>query len=426
MNPQQIFKDKLKGTLGRKLFSSPSTYKLAREVFVKKNRFNFEARRKLTAMGLDQAAEAYHNKKPVAWTSAFFPGELVYIFDLVPFAPEAASGVAASMDLAPDLLKHSDQMGLSSDSCSFHRCAAAGTSLEYFPLPDFLLASSHLCDGAPRLFQYMARRYDRPLYLLDVPFRYSDHALKYVADQLAGIAEDLEKRTGIKLTRERIAEVFDRSNRARSHQLAVSKLRQKVPSPLGGEEGLSYFYLTLLGQGHPETPEIYRTLEEELQKIVDGEVENPEGKEERFRLIWLHLRPYYSSEMIAYLEKELGHKIVAEEMNYVYWPPLDAEKPFLSLAEKVLSHPGMGPLERRTETIRQMVSDYRAHGVIHFSHWGCRQSVGGSMAMKKKFREKDIPFLAIDGDCIDGDSFPWGQALTRLEGFHEVLEQLHA
>ncbi len=427
MNPHKLFREKLKSKLGRKLLASPGTYKLARDVFVKKSSFSFEARKKMTAMALDQAAEAYHQKKPVAWTSAFFPSEMVYLFDLVPFAPEAAAGTLASLDLASDLLKQSDQMGIASDSCSFHRCATAGTALEYFPLPDFLMASSHLCDGAPRLFQYMARRYEKPLYLLDVPYRENEGSLKYVADQLAKIAHYLEQETGQKLTGERIEKVFKQSNLARQYQLEISRIRQQVPSPMNGEEGLSYVYLTLLGQGHPEAPNIYRTLTDELQEIVNNNaVKSARGDKERFRLIWMHLRPYHSPEMINYLENELNHKIVAEEMNHVYWPPLDPEKPFFSLARKILSHPGLGPIARRLETIEKMVRDYQTHAVIHFSHWGCRQSVGGALTMKKLLQKKGIPFLALDGDCIDGTSFPWGQALTRIEGFHEVLEQLHA
>jgi len=426
MNPQKIFREQLKGPLGRKLLSSPATYRLAKDVFIKENSFPFQARKMMTEMALDQAADAYRKKKSVAWTSAFFPGELIYLFDLVPFAPEAAAGTSASLELASELLKHSDQMGLSADSCSFHRCAAAGTELEYFPLPDYLMASSHLCDGAPRLFQYMTSRYDKPLYLLDVPFRESDEAVAYVASQLAEIAGDLERKTGNKLTDEKIREVFERSNRARHYQLEVARLRQDIPSPLTGEEGLSYVYLTFLGQGHPKTPEIYRTLAEEIQDIIDDRRGDAgDYKAEDYRLIWLHLRPYHPSEMIGYLEKELRQKIVAEEMNYVYWPPLDPDEPFISLARKALSHPGLGPVERRLATIEKMVNDYGAHGVIHFSHWGCRQSVGGILTIKKKLRQKGIPFLALDGDCIDGSSFPWGQTLTRIEGFHEVLEQLH-
>lgn len=423
MNAQKVFREKLKGTLGRKLFSSPATYMLAKEIFLRKTSFAFEAKKMMTAMALEQAARAYQQKKPVAWTSAFFPGELIYLFDLVPFAPEAAAGTAASLELAPELLKQSEQMGMASDCCSFHRCAAAGTELEYFPLPDFLLASSHLCDGAPRLFQFMANRHQKPLFLLDVPARCDNEARQYVADQLAEIARSLEQHTGRKLTAELIAEVFDRSNQARFYQLEANRLRRHTPSPMGGEEGLAYVYLTLLGQGHPETPDIYKTLVKELQNKIN----NPADIDpETYRLIWMHLRPYHSPNLISHLEQKLGMKIVAEEMNLVYWPPLDPEKPFLSLARKVLTNPGVGPIERRLSWIERMFNEYKAHGVIHFSHWGCRQSVGGTLFMKKKLRDNNIPFLALDGDCIDGTSFPWGQALTRIESFHEMLEQLYA
>ncbi len=87
INPQKIFKDQLKGTLGRKLFASPGTYRLARDVFVKNNRFDFEARRKLTAMSLDQAAEAYQGDKPVAWTSAFSQGNWFIYSTWFPLPP---------------------------------------------------------------------------------------------------------------------------------------------------------------------------------------------------------------------------------------------------------------------------------------------------------------------------------------------------
>ncbi len=462
MQPQKIFKEKLKGNFGRKVFSSPYTYRLARELFLRGGNFNFEAKKKLMDMALQQAAEAYQGQRPVVWTSAFFPGELLYFFDLVPFAPEVASATAASLELAPYLLRHADELGLSSDSCSFHRCAAAGTSQEYFPLPDFLAASSHLCDGAPRLFQYMARRYRSPLYLLDVPVRTDEEAEHYVARQLEGMVRNLESQQGKKLTAEKIEEVFHYANQAREYQLEVARLRQQVPCPLNGEEGLGFVYLLLMGEGHPRTPEIYRTLVQELQQQrknnhltgaskeeaarrvergIEGSLEgslegNLEGslngnlkdgaaEEEAYRLIWMHLRPYHSADMIQYLEQELKMKIVMEEMNLVYWPPLDPSQPFLSLARKVLSHPGLGPIRRRLDAVEKMVEDHRAHGVVHFSHWGCRQAVGGTMYLRKQLVNRGIPFLAVDGDCVDQGSLPWGQVRTRLDSFQEVLEQAH-
>ena len=63
----------------------------------------------------------------------------------------------------------------------------------------------------------------------------------------------------------------------------------------------------------------------------------------------------------------------------------------------------------------------RVDGVIHFSHWGCRQSNGGVRLIKDTVMEYGIPFLNLDGDCIDERNYSKGQYLTRLEGFMEII-----
>jgi len=60
--------------------------------------------------------------------------------------------------------------------------------------------------------------------------------------------------------------------------------------------------------------------------------------------------------------------------------------------------------------------------VIQFCHWGCKQSSGGSMILKERFREKGIPMLILDGDGIDKRNSHDGQIKTRLEAFLEMLD----
>ncbi len=423
MQPHRLFRDKLKGRISRSLLSSPYIYSLAKEIFIRKRSYNYEANKILTAMSLEQAAQAYRQQEKVVWTTAFFPSEMIYLFDLVPFAPEVAAGAAASFELGPELLNEAESIGLSSDSCSFHRCAAAGAKLDYFPLPQYLTASSHLCDGASRLFQFMAEKYNRPLYLLDIPARNNDRSVRYVASQLEQIASNLERQSRQRLTPERIRKIFTSANESRQYQLTTNQIRQSGSLAISGEEGLGYAYLLFLGSGHPQTVRVWKTLAEELNDHSKENI-NQDSPAERnqIRLIWLHLRPYHSSELISYLEKELNAAIVMEEVNLVYWPPLDPEKPFESLARKILANPGLGPLDRRLASITEMVGDYNAQGVIHFSHWGCRQSVGGTLLLKKHLKKKQIPFLNLDGDCVDGSSFPWGQAQTRVDSFFEMIK----
>ena len=61
-------------------------------------------------------------------------------------------------------------------------------------------------------------------------------------------------------------------------------------------------------------------------------------------------------------------------------------------------------------------------GIIQFCHWGCKQSIGIANLYKKIFKEKDIPFLTVDGDIMDKRNNQKGQIKTRLEAFLEILE----
>ena len=60
--------------------------------------------------------------------------------------------------------------------------------------------------------------------------------------------------------------------------------------------------------------------------------------------------------------------------------------------------------------------------MIYFCHWGCKQASGGSILLKEKMQEKQIPTLILDGDGIDKRNSHDGQIKTRLEAFLEMLE----
>ena len=139
------------------------------------------------------------------------------------------------------------------------------------------------------------------------------------------------------------------------------------------------------------------------------------------RLLWLHLKPYYDNMLMDILEDKLQCRIAFEEMNYVHWEPLDPEKPFLSLARKLLGHPSLGPIEKRLALIERLSAANQVQAVVQFSHWGCRQAVGGSLYLKEELAKKGIHFLSLDGDCVDRGSFPPGQTQTRLESFIEMI-----
>ena len=61
--------------------------------------------------------------------------------------------------------------------------------------------------------------------------------------------------------------------------------------------------------------------------------------------------------------------------------------------------------------------------MIYFCHWGCKQASGGSILLKEKMQQKQIPTLILDGDGIDKRNSHDGQIKTRLEAFLEMLDE---
>ena len=76
----------------------------------------------------------------------------------------------------------------------------------------------------------------------------------------------------------------------------------------------------------------------------------------------------------------------------------------------------------KADMVGKLVDTLHPDAVIQFCHWGCKQSSGGSLLLKEKLNEMNIPMLILDGDGIDRRNSHDGQIKTRLEAFLEMLE----
>lgn len=369
--------------------------------------------------GMSLTRRAYSGHGPI-WTNAFAPTEIVYAMGLVPFSPEIASATAASMGLSDFLLDQAEENWFSADTCTFHRCALGGALAGYLPKPAGLGCTAHICDGTDKLFANLSHIYGVPYFLVDTPFVDDEEALEYLTSEMELFARYLEERSGKRLKESRLEEAISRSNEARRWMIGVNRLRRSRPAPMKGSEAFGFLFLVFVGQGSGEAVEIYHVLFEELSERVKNGI--AASQRERHRLLWLHLKPYYPDPILSRLEDGLGAVIAFEEMNHVYWDELDPSRPFESLARKALAHFGYGPAKRRIDTITRLVDDYLIDGVVHFSHWGCRQSCGLVPMIREVLRSRGVPFLNLEGDCVDRRSRSQGQLDTRIEAFVEVLE----
>lgn len=364
--------------------------------------------------------QAYNHKRPVIWMNSFVPSEIVYGIGAIPFFPELMASLASYMGWSDRPIARADTY-ISSDLCSFYRCALGLTLEGFLPRPDLILSSSHLCDGANKLFHYFSKIYNCPHLMLDPPYHEGSSGHRYMKEQIQETVEKVCHCLSLPLNKERLSLTLNLSNQTRKYMAKINGLRRSIPSPFPGSEGLSYLSgMNFYSIGSPWAVRFYQSL----YHFIQNRVSKRKGylSKEKFRLLWLHhVRPYYKNEIFSILNQREA-SVSFEESNYLYWPPLDPLSPWESFTKKILSNVWAGPLERRMKAIEKMIGNYSIDGVIHFSHWGCRQSCGGAAVIGEWLKEKNIPYLILPGDCVDPKNYSQGQTRTRVEAFLEMME----
>ncbi len=367
--------------------------------------------------------KAYNPDATVVWHSLFMPTEIFYAMDIVPFSTEMVAAGIAGAGLGKKLVESGEEYLGCRDSCSFVTCSYGGITRDLLPEPDFLVTTSQLCDPEKKLARFASRRYNRKEFYIDVPYgalSFNEALYREAVDYLAGQFENmvgfLETETGKKLDQDRLSQVFDNSNQAREWFVKINRLREG-PGVIRGSKALDFSAVLLNIWGTPEAVEIYKTLYQELLEINKSR----QLTDDRYRIGWIHLRPYYDNTLFDYLEKERGVSVVAEEVNYIFWDELDIKKPFHSLARKVLANPMYSPLEQKFDIYRREFNKYRIEGLIGFAHKGCRHYYSATHLAADYFKDK-VPMLVIDGDCIDPRAYSFPLLKIRVDAFLETIE----
>ncbi len=361
---------------------------------------------------------AFAGKSPVAWINVFTPPELVFGLGYIPFWLDGAGGTSGWIELT-DVFERADAILPSRDMCTFLRAAIGAADMGLFPQPGAVVCTSHLCEGAPKIARMAARRQGVEFHLLDIPAEMSEEAVGYVAGQLELVARRLSEISGMKLDIDRLRTAIELSNRARAYLAEVYELRKHAPAPVTGSQfvgfSLVYPWGTKVGVS------IAESLREDVAGRVAGNVAAIPGGE-RHRLMWIHLRPVFETDIMAYLEQEMRAVIVVDLMGEAWWPELDARDPFRALALKILSNPELQPMDWKTARLKKIAKEYRIDGAVHFLQRGCRWNYGQTALYREAIASLGLPFLALDGDAVDRRATPHGQILTRLEAFLELLE----
>jgi len=331
---------------------------------------------------------------------------------------EFFGAMLASTGMSSKYLDISESKGFSTDSCSYHRTIIGAAMDGLLPEPDVLIGASIPCNGGVKALKRIGEIFNKEVFILNIPIDVTPKSIDFLTDQFEQMIEYTENETGRKLDYEVLKKSIKYNNEARKYLIELNNLCMNVPSPANSND-LKNFIMIVLLLGTEEGVEVVKLYRDEFKSRIDNSISGL--PEEKYRLMWIQNRIQFKTDILRILEENYGAKIVTDELNHIWWEPMNENEPLRSLAKRIITHPLVGPADRRLEVITQLAQDYKIDGAINPAHWGCRQSAGARVLFKDALQKIGIPLIHLDVDCVDERNYAPGQIMTRMEAFLEML-----
>jgi benzoyl-CoA reductase/2-hydroxyglutaryl-CoA dehydratase subunit BcrC/BadD/HgdB len=289
-----------------------------------------------------------------------------------------------------------------------------------------ILASSALCDGNVLTFEHLAEETGAPLFFLDIPQQDDTAGVAYLVSQLRELITFIEEVTGRPLDRAKL-------DRAVADMLLCSKLLEDIyvkrcrltRNLYHGHQMINLMVPLSVMSGSPRLVRICRAILADLdRKGLHNSGLPPEMTGETLRILWAHIVPAFQyNDIWPFIDDGKNAKIVMEECTRLATGPVESADSLELIARRLINIPGNGPLEKRLDHLEKLCRDARADGIVHFCHWGCHQAAGVAPLMEQHFADRGIPFLTMNGDCVDAGSCGSEQHKTRYRAFQESIRQ---
>jgi len=384
---------------------------------------------------IDQAVQ--ERRGNFAIVSCYSPMELLHAMDIIPLTTILHACVTSMVRPCQEFLDAVTGYGVPVEICTMHRAAAGMAIAGAFPLPDFIIGTSEVCDPEIKTTEVIARLLNRPnFYIEQVPSYdlihphhwYNQEVLAYYKKELEALISFLEKQTGKRFDIDRLREVIELSNEAAALYQEVTRLREHVPTPL---RNIDFFYHCLvytLFAGKQEAIDYFSICLREAREVIEGK--RPFPHQERHRISWFFCLPCYSMDLFNWMEQEHGVTIPVDIVNY--WTGeeevMDPADPIDAIARKSYWAPlaavYIGPGEKWSERAVEMSQRGKVEAAVLMNNYNCKEGCVIMRLIKDTVQRKlGIPVKFIDADVIDPSLAPPESLKDELEGFFESLEE---
>lgn len=378
------------------------------------------------------AKEAEKTGQPVAWVTSGGPVEILQAAGVVPVYPEQHAALCGSQKVATDLCMVAEQHGYSPDLCSYVRtdlgAIFSGESpIGGLPKPDFLLCANNICGTVTKWYQILARHFDVPLILIDIPFQHDGvdpDAVEYVRRQLVDAYDRVGELIGKPIDMDEYIETVKRAARAASLWQDLLDLLENVPSPMTSFDTFVHMAPIVVLRGTDECIEYYEELNAEIkQRVADGVAAVPG---ERFRLGWDNIPIWFQLRGLS--KKFAMNRVCLAVATYTnswggYGFTATPDDLFQAMAEQYTDvFINSGP-ETRLKELLEMVERYSLDGIVMHSDRSCRTYSFGQYDLAATLRnDHGIPTLILEADMNDTRVYAEEQVNTRIDAFIETLE----
>jgi benzoyl-CoA reductase/2-hydroxyglutaryl-CoA dehydratase subunit BcrC/BadD/HgdB len=362
----------------------------------------------------------YSGNSAVAWCGLAVPFDLLNAMGITSCFVEFVGAVLAATDTADPFLEEAEQAGFVGDTCGYHRTVMGAARKNIMPQPDFLIATTCPCSGGIAIMENLADLFNKDLFVLNVPQEDSEQNVAYLADQIRDMVEFVTRHTGEPLDENKLHQAVESTNRARMIMEDVYQLAQNVPSPTDGRLLTNFGLVMPLFCGTEAAVEIAQAYKDEFTARVDNGISGV--PDEKLRLLWIQNRIQFNNPLVELLEKEYRANIVSDELNDIFWNPIDPQDPYPGMARRAIAIPLNGSIQRRIGHLQKLARAYSLDGAINPCNWGCRQGTGARGLIGDGLKEIGVPVLNLEVDCVDKRNFAEGQLRTRVEAFIEMLE----
>lgn len=368
---------------------------------------------KLEAMMMSFVADALSHSESYVWGNIFSPCEITQCFGLRTLSIECLACYLSGYHLEDYFIDYAQNTGIAPTLCSYHKTFVGAIDSDAVPVPQYAVTTSLSCDGNLNTFRYLEKKRGVPFTFLDVPYGDDEASVEYLAGQLEEFTAELERRFGRRFEEDKLKEALRIENETRKELIRFFQLQSEYYYP---GELISHLYMMMgmhLLIGTQEFLDLIRYMIEEIKTYPKYE-----GK----KILWVHLLPFYQESLNQCFNGSRDYQIIASDIILDSVEELDPEKPFHSLAKKIIRNMYNGSYFHKAQMVGQLADTLKPDAVIQFCHWGCKQSSGGSVLLKEEMQKKGIPMLILDGDGIDKRNSHDGQIKTRLEAFLEMLD----